>query len=636
MLQRIRDGASGPLAYIVVGVIAVVFGVWGIGSYFTPSSNPVVASAAGTDITHSQLQNAFHQRYQRLRQMLGDQFNPKMFPSDQVRHRVLESMIDQAVMTEHARSMGYQVTDANLLQQIRGNPQFQNSKGDFSSKRYRNLLGQAGIKPASYEARLRKSLMGDQIREIVTASAFAAPPEVSSAYRQANAQRQVSLLTFKPSAFASRVSLDKGQIKNYYQTHPKQFMRPQRVKLAYVLLSADQIKPPAPTQAKLHQLFKQHKKALGTPEKRSADELRISVAQHGDAAARKMIQTALKAARNGQSLKQVAAQTAGANYRVIHSQPKSALPSAVGSALFGLQSGSLSNPVRGDKYWYLIRLVKSTPAQAPSFSDPAVQEKLKAMAHKQAVARMFKAKSKKLNDLAYQAPNGLKTISQKLDLSIQHSGWITRKEQNAKGIGQYKAVRKAAFSDDVLKNKLNSQVLALGDRRRVVLRIADRKAPQRQPLSAVRDQIRQRLRRQKAGELAKQSAQQAMAKVKNGMSMDKLSAADSAATFKQVGYIGHGSQQVDPKVEQAAFDVPFQQAKASGPAYRVVSTQSGAAVLVGVTGARVAQNNAASASGQRAQMAHQLGRYNARLEYSALRYFLRQNASVTIHKNALH
>ena len=522
MLQKIRDGASGPLAYIVVAVIAVVFGVWGIGSYFTPSADPVVASAGDTDITHSELQQAFNQRYQRLRQMMGDHFDSSMFPPNKIRQNVLDSMIDQAVMTQYAKDNGYRVTDADLLAEIRSNPQFQDN-GQFSAQRYKALLAQAGVPPAQYEARLRQSMIGDQVRQVVAGSAFAAPPEVDVAYRQANEQRKVAVLTFQSSAYAGQLSVDDKTIQAYYKQHPKQFMRAPRVKLAYVSLDADQLSPSTPDQAALKQLYQAHKNEFGTPAKRSADEIRIPIGKD-DAKARQTVQAVIAAAKKGQSLQQIAASTQGAQFNQIKAQAKSALPDAVASALFGLKQGALSDPVRGDNAWYVLRATSITPARTPDFNDPVVQARLKAMATQQARAKAFRKKSDTLDDLAYQAPNGLKTISDKLGLKIQHTGWITQ-QGGGSGLGQYAAVRKAAFSDAVLKDQLNSKVLDLGDQRHVVLRVVDHQKAQRKPLAEVRDTIHQRIVAEKAEQRAKKAAEQAMAQARQG----KLAGADRTA-----------------------------------------------------------------------------------------------------------
>lgn len=639
MLQKIRDGASGPLAYIVVGVIAVVFGVWGIGSYFTPSSNPVVASAAGTDITHSQLLQAFNQRYQRLQQMMGSHFDASKFPANKVRHQALESLIDQAVMTHYARSGGYRVTDNDLVGTIRNNPAFQDKQGKFSAQRYKQLLQRAGIKPAQYEAELRQNLLSNEVRELISAGAFATPPEVDAIYHWLHEQRQVSVLRIDPGAYRSQVSLAPGAVKQYYQQHPKQFMQPAKVKLAYVSLDADQLQAPAPDQATLKALYKQHKNTFGTPAKRSAEELRIAIAsneKNADAKARKTVQTVLKAARNGRSFQQIAANTAGVSYRHIDNQPQSALSDAVGSALFGLdKTGALSNPVHGKNAWYVLRLKARTPAQTPPFTSPAVQTRLKAMARKKAVASAFQSKAQKLDNLSYQAPNGLQTISQKLGLKIQHTGWITRKGNDSQGLGQYKAVRKAAFSDAVLKKKLNSKVISLGNRRRVVLRVAAHQPPQRRPLAAVRQTIVQRLTQQKAMHLARQAAQKAQQQATHGEALAKIAAATPGGKLDTLGFVGRNSGKADRTVIQAAFDLPFAGGKKAKPAYDVVAAGN-AVALVAVDAVREKKGQSKNNDDTHKQLTQDLGGYNASLEYQALDAYLRHKAKVTIHKNALN
>ncbi len=633
MLQKIRDGASGPLAYIVVAVIAVVFGVWGIGSYFTPSADPVVASVGSTNITHSQLQQAFNQRYQRLRQMMGDRFDSSMFPPDQIRQNVLDSLIDQAVMTQYAKDNGYRVTDANLLAEIRSNPQFHQG-GQFSAQRYKALLTQAGVPPAQYEARLRQSMVGDQVRQVVAGSAFAAPPAVDAAYRQANEQRKVEVLTFDASTYADQVSVDDKAIQSYYDSHPKQFMRAPRVKLAYVSLDADKLSPATPDQSSLKQLYRAHKNEFGTPAKRSADEIRIPIGKD-DAKARDTVQNVVAAAKKGQSLQQIASSTDGAKFQHIDAQPQSALPDAVGSALFGLKQDALSSPVRGENAWYVLKATSITPAKTPAFDDPVVQARLKAMATRKARAKTFRKQSDTLDDLAYQAPNGLKTISNKLGLKIQHTGWISQKGGGS-GLGQYAAVRKAAFSDAVLKDQLNSKVLDLGNQRHVVLRVTDHQSAQRKPLAEVRDQIRSRLVAQAAEQRAKKAAQQAMTQARQGQPLAQIAKSTKGTRLSQPGFVGRDDNKLDSNVLNAAFDLPLGQHKTGHSQYRVVATSGGQAALVAVSASRVQSGGSKQGGPQRKQIAQQQSGYNASLEYSALDQYLRQQADVTIQKSAMN
>lgn len=630
MLQKIRDGSSGPLAYVVVAVITLVFGVWGIGSYFTPSSDPVIASAAGTDIKQSQLRGAFDQRYQRIRQMLGDNYDPSLMPPDEIRRNVLNGLIGQAVMQAYASDNGYRVTDANLLAQIRSNPQFQDD-GKFSPDRYKALLTQANIPPAQYEARMRQALMSQQVQQIVASGAFASTAEVDQAYRLANQQRKTQYLVFDPKAFRAGIRITPEQIKAYYDEHGKQFQRPQRVKLAYVSLDSAGLSTPEPDKATLQALYDQHKSEFGTPEQRSADVVRVSIRQGDDAAARQSIQAVAAAVKNGQSLKEAAAGRDGAVFQTLENKPENVMPADLGAAVFELDKGDVSNPIRGDQAWYLARLSAVAPASTPEFDAPQIQSQLKAMARSEALGNAYRKQAKQLDDLAYQAPNDLKTIAGKLNLKIQQTDWMSA--QAGPGIGQYDAVRQAAFSDPVLKDKLNSEVINLGQQRKIVLRVADSQPAERKPLNEVRDDIRQRLIARKAGSKASDAADAALAKARGGASLESVAGKASQARLEKAGFIARSASSVDPRVIDAAFAMPLPDKGKSG--YRVTPMSNGDVALVAVSDSRDSGGSDDEAREQREQFAQQQGQANAQLEFAALDAYLRQQADVNIQKNAL-
>ena len=630
MLQRIRDGASGPLAYVVVGVITLVFGVWGIGSYFTPSSDPVVASAAGTDITHSQLQNAFDQRYQRIRQMFGDNFDPDLMPPAQIRRNVLDGLVGQAVMQGYAADTGYRVSDASLLAQLRSDPQFQDN-GQFSAERYRALLAQANISPAQYEASLRGGLMNQQVQQIVAAGAFAAPAEVDQAYKLANQQRDTRYLVFDPAAFRGDVNISAGEIEQYYKQNADQFQRPQRVKLSYVSLDAGSVSAPEPDAGALKALYEQKKSSLGSPETRSAEVVRVAIDPKDDAASREAIQKVAAAVKSGDSLSEAANKVQSASLQKLSDQSKTDTSPALGNALFDLDKGGLSNPIRGDDAWYLGRVTTITPASTPAFDTPAVQAELKAMARRTASADAFSKKAKALDDLAYQAPNDLQTIAKQLNLDIQQSDWLNA--AGGPGIGQYDAVRKAAFSDAVLKDKLNSEVVDLGEQRKVVLRVEDKQPAELKPLAEVRNDIRDTLVAKQAGKQAQSAANAALAKAKAGTTLAALAQGDKHVSLENAGFVGRSDSRIDPRVLSVAFAMPLPGKDKSS--YSVTPMDSGDIALVAVDGARDSASGDQQDKEQRTQFAQQQSQANAQLEYAALDSYLRSQADVDIRKDAL-
>lgn len=496
------------MAYVIVGLISVIFGVWGIGSYFTPSSDPSVADVGSAQILNSELQQSFNQRYQQLRQSQGEDFDSKQYPAEEVRKQVLKTLIDEAILKQYAHKTGYRVVDGTLAQAIRGQEQFQDEEGNFSAQRYRQLLSQAGMSPADYEARLRPALLADQPRQVITQSSFAVPAEIKQALRYFHEQRKVNLLSFDTAAYRDKVKLSDEDIQSYYEKHKDDFMAAPRVKLAFVELDADQI-------------------------------------------------------------------------------------------------------------------------------DLDESDQKKDQSRDKARAEAFKDRAERMEDLAYQAPNDLKTLSDELDLKIQHTDWFGQDEEPDSGLAQYEQVRKAAFSDSVLADKLNSKVIKIGEQRRVVLRIQEHEKARHKPLEAVRNTIRKRLTAQKVAELAREDADKARQQAQKGQSLQQLASRFSAASIKQVGFIGRDEQSLSEAVLDTAFAIPLGSDDSDDGHYRVTDDGDERVVLVQVTDQRV-DDKAEHAEAEQRQIAEQMSTYNANLEYSALMRYLRNTIKVKVHESNLN
>jgi len=630
MLQKIRDNASGPLAYVVVAVIALVFGVWGIGSYFTPSSDPIVASVDGQDIPRSrvervtqQLQQQEVQQIQQLQQMSDGKIDLPRTPMDQLRRTALQRLVENAVMTDYADQAGYRVSDAAVLADLRDNPQFQQS-GRFSADRYRALLAQNGIAPAQYEASIRRDLQSSQLRNEMIDSAFASPTEVDQAYRLATQERKIRYLGFDPSAYRDQVEISDSDIQKYYDANAGQFQRPERVKLAYV--SLDRASAAAdngtPDQKALRQVYDQNKATLGEPEKRSGGEIRVPIEDDGSAA-RDTIQNLASGAESA-DLVALAEGVEDATYTPLEAVRQADLPPAVGEALFAMDPETTSAPVRGEDAWYLLTLNNVTPASTPPFDDPQMQAQLAAIAQAQANNAAFRDKSDQLEALAYEAPNDLQTLADRLGLEIQQTDWIDA--SGGPGLGQYDAIRKAAFSDAVLNDKLNSTPIQLGAERQVVLRVAEHQDAQARPLADVSERISSMLATRQASQLAREAAQKTLDKIREGADMASLTG--DGVTLETPDFIGRGDDSVDARIREAAF--ALSRPDEAQPKYDIAATSDGMIALIAVEAVRASEDDDNGTS--REQFADQQRQYVAQQEFAAMSGYLRTQADIEVNE----
>src|SRR4030065_1763775 len=105
------------LVQIVLALIILPFAFWGVDSYNQSGNTAeVVATVNGTKITQQEFENALRQQQDRLRQMLGANFDAAMFDNPEMRRSVMDNLIAQRLLVMHAKSIGLAVTDEQMAQ----------------------------------------------------------------------------------------------------------------------------------------------------------------------------------------------------------------------------------------------------------------------------------------------------------------------------------------------------------------------------------------------------------------------------------------------------------------------------------------------------------------------------------------
>ena len=642
MLQRIRDNASGPLAYAVVALISLVFGVWGIGSYFTDSPNPAVAQVGDTEITKYELQQAYDQRYQRLQQLMGENFDHDMIQPDRFRRDVLNGMIERAALAQYADDKGYRVTDQVLLDALRDNRRFQ-VDGEFSAERYRAILAQARVSPGAYENNLRDDLQLQQVRDAVLETSFVTQRDVGFEYRIENQRRKLAWLSFDADDFRDEVEVSDADIETFYEDQQQAFMTPERIKLAYVSVDRNELDvAEEPAEKFLRAIYDQEKDArFKTPERRKARHILVRIDDDTDAdAARKKIQELAGQLDSGADFAELAREHSDDSRSAekggqLDWVTRGTMVKGFEDALFDMQPGSVSRPVRTDFGWHLIKLEDVEASQVKPFDDPEVQAELLDTYRSQERDERYRQLTQRLDSLSFEAPDSLEPLADELDMDIRESGWITRQgeardREEDRGLGQYEAVRQAAFSDSVLKDGLNSTPIQLSGDRQVVVRVAEHEQANRKPLEAVSDDIRQRLIDQKAHKQARAAAEQALAALRGGKSLEAV-AGDRAQTH-EAQWIDRNSDTLSPRLREAAFSLAQPEDGKTTYGLGAASDRIAVFALTAIDEPAPADKDVVDAE----KVGRELRGRIAGLEFSAFREQLLEDTSVEINEDRIN
>lgn len=558
MLQSIRDRLTGPIVWFVVALIAVPFAFWGIQSFKSGDSDPVVAKVGDQEITQGQFRQAYQQRYEQYRSLLGENFRADLFDENHFRALTLDDMIQESALRQYAQSQGYRASDATLRDFLVSVPAFQKD-GKFSADTYRELLQRQGMKPETYEVQLRQALAIEQLRDTVQTTAFLTPGEVWLAERLEKQTRRITVVPVSAQHFRDKVSVTDAQIADRFETDKDRYRAPERVKLAYIELDRTQLAPAdAPATEVLKALYDAERDArFSSTEERRAAHILIPFGAD-KAAARKKADELLAQIRGGGDFAQLAKEQSSdtgskAQGGDLGWVRKGMMVPPFEEALYTIaKTGEVVGPVETDFGWHLVKLEEIKPAAVRSYDDAAVQAELLEVYRAREADKRFQDLSSRLEQLAFENTT-LEPVATELKLQIKTTDWFTR--DGGSGIAAVDAVKQAAFSQPVLQDGENSKPIPANGDAVVVVHKADYEAARQRPLEEVREKVRETVVADAASRLAKEAAAALVEQAKAGRSLSEL-AQEKGLSVKFEGEASRRQSDLDGWLDDAVFRMP--------------------------------------------------------------------------------
>ena len=561
MLQEIRERAQGWVAWAIVILISVPFALWGIQSYLGVGGEPVVAKVDGTEITERQFEQNVQRTRMQLRERLGASYDPELFGGQRLRQEVLDGMVRDLVLLETSADMGLHVADQTLRAAILAEPAFQRD-GQFDKSTYERVLELQGLTPAAYEDDLRRRLLSSQLQRAVFATAIVTDAEVARMARLSGQKREVAYVHLPGESFRSDEQPTDAAIQAFYDEHPDRFMTPEQVRLEYLLLDAkDLVSDQAVDDANLREAYQARLDEFREPERRRLRHILLAVPVDADDAVAQDAKTRLNAIRDrilgGESFSAVAEEisedpvsaAAGGDLGLVE---RGMMDPAFEQAAFALEEGVVSEPVRSQFGYHLIEVSDIEGGEPRPFED--VRDELAAELNGSGSESAYFDLAERLANLTFETPDSLVPAAEELGLTLQTTDWLGR---DGAEDGPFRSQRLvgAAFSEDVLVMGNNSEVIEPEPDvlQAVVLRVAEHRESQAQPLEEVRDEIVDILQARAASEAAEAAAEQMAARINGGASLETVA---DGHTVEQPGLVERNDPNVPAAARALAFRLP--------------------------------------------------------------------------------
>jgi peptidyl-prolyl cis-trans isomerase D len=351
---------------VVMGVLIISFGVWGIADIFRGFGQSTLAKVGHTEISA----NEFRQLYTEKLQQIGRQFG-RPLTMDQARtfgldRQLLQQTIAEATLDEEARRLGLGQSDAETMRVIFGDPNFKGVGGAFDPARFQAMIRQFGFTEQRYVADQRRVSLRRQIAG--TISAGLEPPKVliEALSRFQNEQRSIEYVKLEAAQAGAIDPPLPETLAGYFDDHKTQFRAPEYRKISFVVINPEEVgKWATVSDEDARKIFAERRDKFGTPELRQVSQIVFPNAEDA-AAARSRLAAGL-------SFEDLVKERGlnGSDVDLGMIAKSAVIDPAIADAAFALPSGDVSQPVQGRFGVALVKIGKIEPGVEPSYESVA-------------------------------------------------------------------------------------------------------------------------------------------------------------------------------------------------------------------------------------------------------------------------
>ena len=585
MLQNIRKNSQGTAAKVIVGLIVVTFALFGVESIVGGlSGEPEVATVNGEEIAESTFVRALEGKRRQILAQMGDRADPDLIDEGLLRASVLEGLIEEQVLSQDAEAKGLYVSDMAVDNYIRQIEQFR-VDGEFSNERMQMILRNAGLTLQDYRDSLKKQFMLGQSRSALIASAFALGVENSEIVALDRQTRVFGAATVQVKDYLDAIAIGDEELKPYYDENKSSFVKAKNVDVAYVeLRKQDLIDGIEVSDEDIETLYENEKDDFAGEEQRQAAHILIKIDDaRSEEAALAEINAVVSRLEQGEEFATLASELSEDEGSAksggdLGMSPRGVYVADFEEALFALEEGAMSAPVKTEFGYHLIKLLKVEGNEVPELAElrDTLESRIKSERADQEYAELVE----RLADISYSSSD-LEEPAEELGLKINQLAGIS--EVTSDIIFSNIKVQRVLFSDELIKDGNNSDVIEVEDGHSVVVRVEAFHEESIQPLDAVKEDVRAILVEAKAKEYAASVGEAFIARILGGEEPEVVSE-DMGLNWKLHEGVKRNDVYVDPELLSQAFSMKYSgELKSDITGFEVGSGDYAVVMLQGVT-----------------------------------------------------
>lgn len=557
MLQSIRNNTQSLFAKILVGLIVIVFALWGVDAIVGSFNGPKPAATVnGEDIDELKVQRAVELKKRELYSRFGESFDPSLIDDGLLRNAAVEELINRSILSSDANEQGLSFSDQALDKMILSAPSFQ-VDGQFSQDAYDSAIRSLGYTRVTFRDMVREDMMVGQIRGSLAGTSFVTEKEANQLAKLEQQRRDYAFTTVSRAAMEDSIELTDEQIDQYYQENSQQYRTEEQVKVEYITLSIDDFTSKVElNEEDIKALYDQSIAEMEVTEERKASHILVVVDDETseEAAVEQMnsIKARLEAGEAFEDLAKEFSEDPGSAQQGgdLGFAGKGTYVEPFEEALFAMNEGELSEPVVTKFGVHLIKLVDIRTQDIPSYEEmkPRLEQDLRLAEAK----TEYVAAGEELANSAFSADT-LQEVAKELSLQVVTSELFTR-DGGTDQVTSDPQIVNQVFDQDFIEEGRSSNLIELSDEQSLVVRVLDHVIPETLPLEDVKEQVISGLTKKLAQQKARDLADELLDHLRNGKDLSSFESV-SDLSWSVIEQAGRTNSDVNASINNKAFTI---------------------------------------------------------------------------------
>ena len=478
MLEQIRKRTETTLAKVILGIIIVPFALFGIDSYLSSvGSNVNIATVNDESITSQELQKIESQFIAQIKSQ-DESTDPQIFQGIEFKKAVLDKVISTKLINQEIKNSGFHISNMQIGTYISGMPEFQKN-GKFSQEQYDEVLKINNLTPKKFDESIRNDLGTQQVKDSLKKLIYIPKNKIQPLIDLTYQKRDVSIYELKQDDFKDKIDLSDVALKKVYEESKSSFIRPDQVKIKFIIYSVSGIVPNVKvSDAAVKEFFVNNINRYQADQQRRAKHILFTVAPDTlPDQVDKIKETALDVLKNvkknpkvfDENAKKYSQDTESAkNGGDLGFFSRGDMTKAFDDEVFKMRKNQVSGLIKTEFGFHIIMLT-DIKGKEVKFKEVKNQIKGELLFNKALVE--YGENVEDFSNIVYEQSENLQNAAEKFDLKIQDSEWLSF--EDAKRFFNNEAFAQAIFEKNAIDEQKNIAAIEASPNNLVAARVVD-------------------------------------------------------------------------------------------------------------------------------------------------------------------